>query len=181
MRLDRRDLLRSLAALGSVGSAGCFGGDADAPDTPSPTDGSPAGSPPESPMPTATERPTPTRTTVCGVCVDVPDLIVTDGATPEAAAGSTVSVTAAFRNPYEFEVVDVEVALDPPAADWSVTPDPITFDAVPPGERRDLEWEVTVPEGAAGEHTLTTVTTIQGPRIDHTIRTNHVDMLVTGA
>jgi hypothetical protein len=171
MYLNRRGMLRSLAVLAGVGGAGCFGGDTETPGTES--DGGNGGSPTESPTPTATPNPTPTYTTVCGVCTDRSDLLV-ERTAPEATPGSTVTVAATFRNPYSFEVGDIEVALTPPTDEWTVSPAPVTFEAVPAGAQRDVEWEVTIPDSATGEYTLTTVTSFRGPGTDYTVRTNHV-------
>jgi hypothetical protein len=174
----RRALLRSLAVLGGVTSAGCFGDGGETPDT---TSGE---------IPPATERTTrsqtsprtttpPIHTTLCGVCVDVPDLVAVDDRALEAAPGSTLTVSVTLRNPYDFAVSDVEVALDAPNEDWTVIPTAVTPDPLSPGEQRPIEWDVTVPGSAAGEYTLPTVTTIRGPRTDYTVRTNAVTILVT--
>lgn len=174
----RRVLLRSLALLGGVASAGCFGDGAGTPDTAS------------GETPPATEQVTrsqtsprtdtpPIHTTLCGVCVDVPDLVVVDGPTPEVASGSTLTVSVTLRNPYDFEASDIDVALDAPSEDWIVTPIAVTPDPLSPGEQRSIEWDVTVPDAAAGEYTLPTVTTIRGPRTEYTVRTNELTILVT--
>jgi hypothetical protein len=175
MRLDRRALLRSCVALGSVGAAGCFGDDGDTTGTEpgGGIDGSPTGSPTQ----TDTPDPTPTDTTLCGVCTDRPDLLV-DRTAPETAPGSTATVAATFRNPYPFAVSEIEIALDPPAEEWAVTPGAVTLKTVPPEGRRDVTWEVTIPGADAGEYTLTTVTTFRGPQEDYTVRTNHIDLQV---
>jgi hypothetical protein len=178
MELDRRRLLRSIALLGGVGSAGCFGGDTGSPETG--TDGgtgTPVGSTQETVTSTPTPDRTPTYTTVCGVCTDPPELLV-EAPTPEVSPGATETIAATFRNPYPFAVSDVEVALDAPGTDWTVTPGSVTFETVSPGEERDVTWEVTVPDSATGTHTLTTVTTIRGPRTDYTVRTNHIEVSV---
>jgi hypothetical protein len=173
----RRALLGSLALLGGVTSAGCFGGGAGTPDT----------APTETPTPEQTTRSQtsprtdtpPIHTTLCGVCVDVPDLVVADGPTPEVASGSTLTVSVTFRNPYDFGVSDIGVALDAPGEKWTVAPTTVTPDPLSPGEQRPIEWAVTVPAAAAGEYTLPTVTTIRGPRKNYTVRTNELTILVT--
>jgi hypothetical protein len=177
MRLERRTLLRSLVVVGSAGMAGCFGGDGDTTGT-EPDDGngdSPVGSPRTSPTPDTT----PTYTTVCGVCVDRPDLIVADETTAETTAASTVTAAATFRNPYPFAVEDVEITLQPPSGEWSVAGDPVTVERVPAEAEREVSWEVTVPDVDPDAYTLTTVTTIRGPGTDYTVRTNRIEIRVT--
>jgi hypothetical protein len=131
-----------------------------------------------SPTPgTRTDTP-PIHTTLCGVCVDDPDPVIVDGPTPEVAPGMTLTVSVTFRNPYEFEVSNVEVALDPPNEDWAVDPVAVTPGPVSPGGQRRIEWDVTVPDAGGGEYTLPVVTTIRGPRTDYTVRTNDVEIRV---
>lgn len=174
----RRALLRSLAVLGGVASAGCFGDGGETPDTASTE--TPRATEPTTRSRTSPRTDTlPTPTTICGVCVDVPDLVVVDDRALEAAPGSTLTVSVTLRNPYDFEVSDVEVALDVPSEDWTVDPVAVTPDPLPPGEQRPIEWAVAVPNSAAGEYTLPTVTTIRGPRTEYTVRTNAVTILVT--
>jgi hypothetical protein len=177
MRLERRTLLRSLVAVGSAGIAGCFGGDGDTTGT-EPDDGN-SGPPVGSPRTSLTPDTTPTYTTVCGVCVDRPDLIVTGETTPETTAASTVTVAATFRNPYPFAVEDVEITLQPPSTAWSVAGDPVTFETVPTEAEREVTWEVTAPDVDPDAYTMTTVTTIRGPGTDYTVRTNRIEIRVT--
>ena len=81
MDSDRRRLLRSVAAVGTLGLAGCFSGDSG-----TPTDTGDEGPDTDTATPTATDRPTPTLTTIPGVRTDVPTLLTFDSATPEVAA-----------------------------------------------------------------------------------------------
>jgi len=174
----RRTLLRSLAVGAGVTSAGCFGDGAGTPETAPGGTSPPAESTTRSPTPgTRTDTP-PIHTTLCGVCVDDPDLVIVDGPTPEVAPGMTLTVSVTFRNPYEFEVSNVEVALDPPNEDWAVDPVAVTPGPVSPGGQRRIEWDVTVPDAGGGEYTLPVVTTIRGPRTDYTVRTNDVEIRV---
>ena len=177
IRLDRRAVLRSLGVVAGVGAAGCFGSDTSTPATESDPGDTTDQSPGESPSPT-TEA-TPTYTTICGVCVDSPDLIAPDEPTTEATAGETTTIPATFRNQYDFAVEVVGIVLTPPSEEWGITPPEIAFESVAAGSDREIEWVVSIPETATGAYTLTTVTTIRGPRTDHTIRTNNVDVQVT--
>jgi hypothetical protein len=174
----RRGLLRSLAVAGGVASAGCFGDGGETPGTASSETPPVTESTTRSSTAARTDTP-PVHTTLCGVCVDVPDLVVVDGPTPEVAPGATVTVSVTFRNPYEFEVSDVEVALDAPDEDWAVDPATVTPGPVSPGEKRQVEWDVTAPDTAAGGYTLSTVTTVRGPQADYTVRTNALTIQVT--
>jgi hypothetical protein len=176
--MDRRAVLRALGVVGIAGVAGCFGRDT----TGTKTDGggSPTATSRNSPTPT-TDEATPTHTTICGVCVDARDLLVPDESTTEATAGETTTVDATFQNRYPFPVEDFDLTLQPPTDEWAVAPEEITFTRVAAESDMAVQWDVTIPNTAEGEYTLTTVLSFRGPRTDYTIRTNHVELAVVAS
>jgi len=167
MDRGRRSLLRSVAIAGSVGLAGCFGGPSDGPasetptgtdpgDTSSPTRRSPTGTP------TTTATATPTRTPVreCAdtgetLCSEPVHLLAFDDAELDFSDGTTTTITGRVYNPYLFEVTDVEVTLEPPDEDWTITPaEGPSVGTVPSTAEREVQWEVSVPRTALGEYDL---------------------------
>lgn len=175
MDRDRRTLLRSVALAGSVGLAGCFSGTPDDAGSPTPTDGgnspsTPRGTPTRSPAvtgttassptPTGTSRPTGTPDTWCDdtaeLCAEPTHLLTFDDGELNFLYGTTTTVTGRVYNPYLFEVVEVEVTLDPPGEDWTITPvEGTSMEALPSMAEREATWEVSVPRTAIGEYEFT--------------------------
>jgi hypothetical protein len=161
---DRRRFLKAVGALGVVGLAGC-GGDGGtptetatdtpdmetttAPDTETPIDT-------ETPTPTETETPTPTETPSEKIPDPPAELLSFGEDSRRASAGETLTVEGELVNPYLFDVVDVGVSLAGPSDDWGIEATGDTsFDTLEPQENESVGWEVTVPESAEGDQTLT--------------------------
>jgi len=121
-------------------------------------------------VPPATGTPTPTDTPTlipAGECDDTGDplcdepahLFAFDENEPTLPPGETTTLAGEVYNPYLFEVRVLEVTLDAPAGDWTITP---TFDAeiggLPSETGSEVAWTVTVPDAAAGTYDLTATT-----------------------
>ncbi|PSQ26688.1 hypothetical protein BRD03_09340 [Halobacteriales archaeon QS_9_68_17] len=66
----------------------------------------------------------------------------------------TNTITAVLNNPYLSPVEDVEATLVVPDG-WESDPGTVSVDSVDPAVPASVEWEVSVPESAAGEQQLT--------------------------
>jgi hypothetical protein len=161
---NRRRFLKGLGALSIVGLAGCGGDDGD---TETPTDGTPTDTDADDTAtdtgagdtPTDTEAddtPTDTATATEGPSLgENPAQLLTLDGSPQAAPGSTVSVTGTVENPYLFTLRNGEITMDVPDG-WEVTPvEGTSFDSLEQLSEQPAEWELTVPESASGTYDLT--------------------------
>jgi hypothetical protein len=65
------------------------------------------------------------------------------GTVPESATTTTAGY---LYNPFDRTITNGTVTLDPPNADWNVTPaNGTTFEALAPGESRPVAWNLTPP------------------------------------
>ena len=169
---DRRRFLKAIGALGVVGLAGC-GGDGDGDDTDTLTDTDPGGDgngdgngngngdtpteePTETPTPTETDTPTPTDTPAEDIPEDPASLLSFGEDSRRASSGGTVTIEGQLVNPYLFDLQDVEITLAGPSDDWGIEATGDTsFDTLESQGDASVGWEVTVPESAEGDQTLT--------------------------
>ena len=162
-RTGRRRLLKAIGGLGVVGLAGC-GGDGDGEDTTEPDTTTTEGTTPtetDTATSTATATGTPTATpTATPPPQTIPEpaseLLAFDSESTQTTAGATVTLTGTLTNTYLFDVRDVEVSLAGPSDDWGIEATGDTrFDTIGSQSTEDVGWEVTVPDGAEGDQTLT--------------------------
>jgi len=174
---DRRAFLVALSAAGVAGLAGCGGDDgstATPTDTPTETttdtEGTttapdattdPGTEPPTDTTSTGTEPPTdtPTETTPTGTPTEDlggdPAPLLSLSGTGITSPDSTVTLDGTLTNPYLFDLHAIELSVTAPEG-WTVSPsDPQTFDSMDAGGTQETSWDVTVPEDAEGEGTVT--------------------------
>ena len=161
-RLRRRRLLALAGASLTAGLAGGGGDDATptatATNTPTPGETDSTDAVTTAPTETTGEgtgTPTDTRgdDTPVQPIPDTPSSLVSiEGGSVQAGGTGTLSGT--LLNPYLWPVRAVEVSLEVPEG-WSVSATGETeFDAVAKQGTRELAWDVTAPEDAAGEYTI---------------------------
>jgi hypothetical protein len=153
---NRRRFLKAMGALGAVGLAGC-GGDGDdttaTETTKEPRPTSPA--PGTTTEPETTTEPGGTDTLEPQPLEDDPAaLLEIEGGSLQAGESTTLEGT--LTNPYLFAVRNVEVSAEAPGDDWTVSATGDTsFETIESQGSQGVGWEVTAPEEADGEFTLT--------------------------
>jgi len=181
--INRRWFMKSLGALSVVGLAGCGGdgGDGDTPTdtatatetteapptttteaptttttTEAPTTTTTAGTPTDTVTPTDTETPTPTEAP-CTLPGEPAPLLSFDNVSDATLSLSpnAETITGSVTNPYLFGIQNVEVTLNPPTDDWSVSEATKTFGSLDQQSTQDVEWSVSVPSVAGEEFELT--------------------------
>jgi hypothetical protein len=175
---NRRGFLKVAGLLGVTGLAGCGGNDdstADETPTESPSETaasttidteSPTGTRTETEADTPTDTATRTATPQGRLPDDPAPLFSFDGSSSERLAVSpdAATLTGTFENSYLFEVTSGEVTIEAPSEEWSITPaNGTTFDSLAQQESRDVAWDITVPNVAQTEFTLTATVTYTGP------------------
>ncbi len=167
---NRRGFLKAVGALGAVGLAGC-GGDGD--DTDEPTDTEPGDT--TEPMDTTepadttepgettadTETETPTATETPEQPLDDPAALLEFPADLQAQPGTTVTVSGTVTNPYLFDVLNVEVAMEASGDATVEAASGTSFGTLETQATEPAEWELTVPESAEGEIDLTATVTYE--------------------
>jgi hypothetical protein len=161
---NRRAFLLGLGVVGVTGLAGC-GGDGDGgTDTPTGTDATAVtettrrtdtftGT--DTPAETDPSTPTQTDTQASEALGDPPDTLLSFSGSTVTTPDTTVTLEGTLSNPYLFDVHSVELSVSTPE-EWSVSPaDPQTFDSVDVGSDRSVAWDLTVPEDAEGQSTVT--------------------------
>jgi hypothetical protein len=151
--LLRRRVLALAGASLTAGIAGC-GGDGDG--TPTPTPGTATDTPADT---DTSEEETTTPTAMPGTDTPVQPLpepgplVSIDGTS--VSAGGTTTLTGILNNPYTFPVQSIEVDLQAPGEEWTLTATgEVEFDGVESQGSRDMAWELTAPEDGSGEYTL---------------------------
>jgi hypothetical protein len=161
---NRRTLLLALGATGVTGLAGCGDDGNGGTDTPTGTDTTTAtetttetdtstGTDTPTDTPTETESGTATRTTE--EIRFPPDPLLSFSGSTVVTPDSTVTLSGTLSNPYLFSVHAIELSVSTPDG-WSVSPrGPRTVDPIDTGGDRNISWELTLPEDAEGQSTVT--------------------------
>jgi hypothetical protein len=165
-RTNRRRFLKTVGAVGIAGLAGCGGdGDGTATETPTPEETetpteTTAGETPTAteatgttPGDTATETPTETATPGQNIPPDPPSIVTFSGG-GSVSPGGTTTLTGSIQNPYLFPLRNVEVSLTAPEG-LSISADgSTTFDELETQATAEITWEISAPEDADGEYTV---------------------------
>jgi hypothetical protein len=153
----RRQFLTIIGAMGVAGLAGC-GGDDDG--TPTDTDtggngnGGMTGTDTQTETGTPTETATPTETPSQDFPSSPPTVVTFSGG-GSVSSGGTTTLTASVKNPYLYPIQSVQLSLEAPNADWTVKATGDTdLGTIETSARKEVSWEITAPEGADGEFTL---------------------------
>jgi len=163
-RTDRRRFVKALGALGVAGLAGCGGdGTDESTETTTPeetTEPIETTAPKETtePMETTTPEtdtgtPTETGTPAEDLGEDPAKLLSLTGTT--VPVGETATLNGTLTNPYLFDIHSVEVTVDSPGDDWTVSATGDTsFDTIDVSGEQTVGWETTPPEDASGDYVL---------------------------
>jgi len=190
-KADRRRFLMTLGAVGVVGFAGCSGDDDGGTDT---GNGDGGGTDTDTPTPDGTGAETPTSTEPgTGTDTDTPtpqsqlipdpprELLSFEDASNVTSAGETVTVTGKVSKPYLYAVQSVEVSLEAPNTDWTVEATGDTsFEAIDTASSKSVGWDVTAPDGADGEYTLTATVSYATDTDDATVTVETSVLVISG-
>jgi len=162
---NRRRFLSMIGAMGMAGLAGCSGDDDDTPtDTgtggngngeTTDTDAGGNGDTTETDTPeSGTDTPTETDAPNQDFPSDPPTVVTFSGG-GSVSPGETTTLTATAENPYVFPIQSVRISLNAPNADWTVeATGETTLGTIDTSTGRELSWDITAPEGADGQFTL---------------------------